>query len=472
MKHFTKYLGGILVILLLITPQNVLAYKKIKCFVLKPPEKILPGVERIAILDFECSGSRELLEGEVKDAEDIAIQILDKLTETKTESTDPNSIHGQNFSNYLITNLLKEDRGIHEVSTGFLGLGSGREGSTLQEGTFTNIYDIVERTQITQIIEEQKLGAAGFIDQNQAVELGNLLGVQAIIIGNISYTHKDSKYQETRTRKVNKQTTRYKVKCKKREVNVTVRAKIVSAETAQILASTENSKNKKEATCEDRTNTLSPIDELINSCLEEASAEIAKYIAPTYEFAEYELEKIKSGKYKTQAEKAAELAEELKIDEAYFIYKSAYDKNPYNPELLYNLCLMHEVVGNFEKAKEFAGMAYQLKDKGRFKDAVKRLEQMSEFSDALAQIGIEIKKHSFEISEAEKAQIVAKKVKTKGSRDDRVAVHALPDQQSEITVYIPGDLTFTVVKKEGEWYLIQLLGGNEGYVHSENVELQ
>ena len=38
---------------------NTFAYKKVKSFVLIPPKYILPGVERIALLDFQTEGSSE-----------------------------------------------------------------------------------------------------------------------------------------------------------------------------------------------------------------------------------------------------------------------------------------------------------------------------------------------------------------------------------------------------------------------------
>ena len=186
---------------LLFLTTSAFPYKKVKCFVLKPPEQILVGVQRIAVLDFESEGTREKAEEEKKSTEELVINILTQMTKDETNTVKQGVNHGRNFTDYLISELFKSDRGIREVKTGFLGLGSGREGKNLQEGTFTNVFDIVERTQLMQILEEQKLSASGIINESQVVQLGGMLGVQAIVMGNIGYTQKDSEYKEKRTKK-------------------------------------------------------------------------------------------------------------------------------------------------------------------------------------------------------------------------------------------------------------------------------
>lgn len=457
---------------LLFLTTSAFPYKKVKCFVLKPPEQILVGVQRIAVLDFESEGTREKAEEEKKSTEELVINILTQMTKDETNTVKQGVNHGRNFTDYLISELFKSDRGIREVKTGFLGLGSGREGKNLQEGTFTNVFDIVERTQLMQILEEQKLSASGIINESQVVQLGGMLGVQAIVMGNIGYTQKDSEYKEKRTKKKDGKTITEEVKCQRREVKVTVRARIISSETGKVLGSTEGSQTVKESTCADQSKTLPSIDDMIDKGLRNLCTDIANYLAPHYELESYELEKIKVGNYQQSAEKAATLAENLKIDDAYVIYKLIYDKDAYNPEVLFNLSIMHEVVGNFQKAEEFSNLALQLKDEGKYKKALKRLEKATEFKQALAQIGIEIKEHSFEVTKAAKHKVLAKKVKIKGTREDRVNVYTQPNQTSKVVARVPGDLTFTVIRRQGDWLLIKLLGGKEGFIHKDGIEFQ
>ena len=465
---------AVFVIFLLIIPSLAYPYKKVKCFVLKPPEKLLPGVKRIAILDFETQGASDKEEDRVDPSKKLAFQILSKMLEDKDEekTEDVTINYGRHFSNYLISKLIESDRGIEKVKTGFLGLGSGREGKTLQEGTFTNIYEIVERSQLIKIFEEQALAQSGAIGEDQVIQIGEMLGAQAIIMGNVDFYHSDEKYTEKRTVKKKKKKTTKTVNCQKRQVNISVRARIISAETGQILGSTDARFESKKKKCEGDWGSLPTISEMMDEGLQKLSTDVANYFAPNYKLESYELEKVKEGKYKKKAEKAAKLAENLKIDNAHIIYKSIYEQDAYNPEVLFNLAITHEVVANFQKAEELYNMALQLKDEDKYTKALKRMEKNVEFSEALTQIGIEIKEHSFEVTDVDKAKALARKIETKGSRKDRVVIYSQPNDTSEVVEKVPGSLTFTVIKREGDWYFIQLLGQKQGYVHKDKVNFK
>ncbi len=61
----------------------------------------------------------------------------------------------------------------------------------VQDKMITSLYSlkrfkILERTQIDKVLGEQKLGLTGAIDQNKAVKVGKLIGVDAILIGSIT----------------------------------------------------------------------------------------------------------------------------------------------------------------------------------------------------------------------------------------------------------------------------------------------
>jgi len=465
-----KFINLMSLLALVIFVNSSYAYKKIKCFVIQPPEQVLQGVSRIAVLDFTTEGASES-EEQIKKAEDLAVSILsDIIKGSKDKPTQIN--YGKNFSDLVISELIKKERGVKEIETGVFGLGKGREGQTLQQGTFTNVYEVVERSQLNQVLEEQKLGASGAIDDSQAATLGKLLGVQAIVAGNVKYSHKDSEYTEERTEKKNNKEVKKKVDCQRREVSVAVRARIISSETGQILGSTESSETLKESSCEDSYKSLPAVDEMIDKGLKKVGTNIVSYFAPYYKQESFELEKIKGDKFKDAGEKAAALAEEIKVDEAYTIYKSIYDKDAYNPEVLYDLGILNEVVGNFTQAEEFYGMALQLKDEGDYKKALNRIEKNVRFAESLAAMGVVIQEHEFQVSERSLATALAKKVKTKGNRSDRISAYQQASLQSEVIAQLPGDLTFTVLEREGSFYLIQLLGGKQGYVHQDKVDMQ
>jgi tetratricopeptide (TPR) repeat protein len=323
-----------------------------------------------------------------------------------------------------------------------------------------------------QVLDEQQLGAGGVLDQNQAAQLGQVLGVQALVVGNVGYTYKDNDFQEERTYTKDKKKYTTYVRCRKRAVTTTVRVRIISAESGQILGSKEASRALDKKECEENIANLPPVAQMVEDCLKHLSFEIVNYFAPQYLLSEYELEKIEVKQFKDLGETAAKKAEDLEVDDAYIIYKSIYDQDPYNPKLLYNMGVLNEVVGNYRKAIEFYGMALQLKEEKDYKKAFARVEKNLEFTEALRALGIEIAEHSFVASEADKAAALAQKVEIKGGSGDRIPVFAEPRESSEVVGQVPGGITFTVISQEGEWYRIKLLGGKEGYVHQDKAKMK
>ncbi|HPR18298.1 MAG TPA: FlgO family outer membrane protein [Candidatus Cloacimonadota bacterium] len=71
------------------------------------------------------------------------------------------------------------------------------EGNVTQLGRFlaeelltriftTGKFEVVERNLLQTVLEEQKLGTSGYIDQETAISIGQILGVDAIITGSIT----------------------------------------------------------------------------------------------------------------------------------------------------------------------------------------------------------------------------------------------------------------------------------------------
>lgn len=473
MNLLTKRLFIVFVLIQLLLFSSVFAYKKVKTFVLQPPKQVLVGVKRIAVLDFKTTGATEA-DKKIGSTQKLLYDIFTDIKDYKTSGAEID--YGARFSDLLISTLLKKKRGITKIKTGFLGLGSGKKGKSLLEGSFTNVYEVLERTQLMQIIEEKKLSASGMVTDDQTIDLGGMLGVQALVTGSVDYSHKDTEYKGSREKQKKKDGKKVKVKytvnCKKRQVKVRVRAKIINAETGQIIGSTSANKSYTKDHCEDSWGSLPSVDEMINDGLKELVPKIANYFAPYYKLQSFELDKISTKKFKKNAEKAANLAEDLKVDEAYFIYNKIYELDSYNPKVIYNLGIMNEVVGNFQEANEFYEMAQQLKIEKRYKKAFERTQRSVEFTEALAQMGVLIQKHDFSLSTEKQTEIIAKKVELKGKREQRFAIYSSADKTSEVVAKVPGGVRFTVLKREGDWYLIKLLGGKQGYVHKEKVKIK
>jgi len=113
-------------------------------FVLSPPEKELPGVEKISIMNFKG----------------------DK---------------GKLLADYMTSFLMQDERGIHDLSGNLFS--KGTEGKTYLKGARTNVFSLVERTEIDKVLQEQNLSNSGLIDDTQAAEIGKILGSVASELG-------------------------------------------------------------------------------------------------------------------------------------------------------------------------------------------------------------------------------------------------------------------------------------------------
>ena len=116
---------------------------------------------------------------------------------------------------------------------------------------------IVDRENLTLILEEQQLGLSGIMDEETAVSVGELIGAQAIVSGailnygeSIGRPQRSSRigYEQYKVKKLNKESNKYFYETKYRKtsyneyvnrnlVTATFQYKVISLKTGEILAS-------------------------------------------------------------------------------------------------------------------------------------------------------------------------------------------------------------------------------------------
>ena len=414
-------------------------YKKTRVFVLVPPEQILPGVKKLAVLDFTGEGA-----------------------------------DGHSFADAVTARLFEKQRGIEDIKTGgMFGVGGHmQEGKTLQQGAFTDVFALIERSRLAQVLQEQRLGQSGVLDEAQAAQVGKVLGVDAIVVGTVSYSVADQHVREEHTYTQNKHQYTRTVSCVNREGLMKARIRIVSAQSGQVLGSVDRPLPVKSKHCDDEEGGL-PTEQSVAEESGRALADaVANYLAPHFELREFELEKIHNKQFEALGERAAELAEALRVDEAYAIYKSIHDQDPYSPEVMINLAILNEVVGNWSQAKGFYENAFQLKKDDDYKRGLDRMTKDLSFRDGLAQLGVVIQEHTFAAGAEDMARATANVVEIRGGGEDRIPIRARPDDHGEVVASVPGGVTFQVVREEGNWFCIKLLDGKEGYVQKDKAKLR
>src|SRR5437879_11905246 len=219
----TVKIVALLTAAVLVAGPPTVVYKKTRVFVLVPPEQILPGVRKLAVLDFAGQGA-----------------------------------DGRSFADVLTSKLFEKQRGIQLIRTTslFAALRHTQEGKTLQQGAFTDVFTLIERNRLAQVLQEQRLAQSGLLDEAQATQVGKILGVDAIVLGTVSFTLTDQPLREERTYSENRrQYTRY-VSCLQREGLMKVHARVVSPESGKAVGSVDRPRPRKLKLCADAAGVL------------------------------------------------------------------------------------------------------------------------------------------------------------------------------------------------------------------------
>ena len=434
-RNFRQILLLLFTAMLLASP--ALAYKKVKCFMPQAPDINLQGMKRVAILDFESHN-------------------------------DVSAEAGRALADLMIEFMLMEDRGISAIHGGLFG--SKKGGVTLVEGLSTRCFDVVERSRMEAVISELKLGQTGIINESEASQIGEVLGVDFIIMGTVSAEKTDRHSREIHSKVRNKKKITFKVDCIKRKVSVSASIRIVDAKTGKILDTRRAYRKLEDKWCSDRRKDLRDDGEMAGTCVALIAWEFTNMINPWYELEVFELDKIKIKEFKKEADVAALATQKYELRKAYVIFKKLFDNDPYNPKYLYNLGILYEISGDFEMAKEMFDGAAMLKDDKRYKRAAERIARRTNLVPFYASLDMAIVPVDFE-SAADDKSLFTEFVKMRGKSQKRYPVYQGPANTSGEVVRIPGEIRLEVLAIEGDWYKIKLpIGGKIGYVHKDQIK--
>ncbi len=261
----------------------------------------------------------------------------------------------------------------------------------------SGFYTLVERSELQRILEEHAMGMSGVVDVNSAVEAGKLLGVDAIIFGEVTqYNVEDTKEH----RKVKKRvwTGEYerdakgniiyektlfggKVKKKKykevfvteevltRSATVAVAFRMVDVRTGQIRASRQamHSFNKSVVSGKGK---LPPKGEVLNLLLRQCVDDIARMLVPHEKLVTVKFEGGTKG-----LNQGIELAKNGLWDKALEVWLAEVRRNPGDPRGWYNLGIAYEALEQLDKAEKAFDKAVSLKTKKLYIQALKRVRQ-------------------------------------------------------------------------------------------------
>lgn len=261
----------------------------------------------------------------------------------------------------------------------------------------TNFYTLVERSELQKILEEHALNMSGVVDVETAVQAGNLVGVQAVIVGDvINYKCEDHRRTKKEKRKVwtgeyekdkngnfiyEKTLFGKKVKKKKyreelvdvevieREATVTLSFRLIDVQTGQIRATRETSHSYKKSV-KSGSGSLAPKQAILNRLTHQCVDDFVRMLAPHTVSIE-----TKFARGNNEVNRGIEFAKNDLWDKAQQVWEGVVSKDPSNHAAWYDLGLALEVQGMYEPAEKAYDRAVTLKSKKLYLKALKRIRQ-------------------------------------------------------------------------------------------------
>lgn len=453
MKNFSTLMIGMLVICM-----PLFTHAQLNCYSLQAPTFMVEGMEKVAILNFQ------------------------NRNDSYWHYYNPND-YGSQLADYMVGMLLEEHRGVYTEEKNKATKVTGddftvgklmaqkkakkyAEGTNFMERYRTDVYTVVERGQLDKIMAEQSLGASGAVTDADATELGKLLGLDVIITG--GYV---ADVNTTVKRSNSSNGSNYNAK---KKANVDVTMKIISVETGQILTlinKTASAKRSGSGSSHSGASSSLPSDaQLIRECMQIVAKSLVSHFAPMFVYQELEVEKPLGKGYKEEFKEARELVATDDLSGAFSILKEVYDSDPYDAAMAHNMGVIYEAVGNFDEAIEYHKAAYEVDPSKGHTASLERALDSKEALDELGRLGADITPYQFDPDAQERLQTV--KVKTKGKKNDRFEVYSEANKGTDVVAKVPGDTEFVRLSEEGSWFKIKLLGGKEGYINSEYLNLK
>ena len=230
-------------------------------------------------------------------------------------------------------------------------------------------FTIVSRSDFDRIIREQKIQNSGLIDESTAVEVGSLIGAEAIISGNVGkVTSSDTRFYEARTRcgdKKCKTVIRYRVGCTKRVIGLSAEIRMVDVVRGDIIYADTMKKSTVYKHCSDDSRALPSREMAAQNMATTMANNFTFKLTPHYRKFEVTLLEDPDLDYNDRQEELLEVSleyiKQARYDKAErFLFDLIDSTQQQSYVAFYNLGVIKEAQGNYKDAKEYYGAADDL----------------------------------------------------------------------------------------------------------------
>jgi tetratricopeptide (TPR) repeat protein len=279
---------------------------------------------------------------------------------------------------------------IEDFKNDTVGL-TGKIESRMSQTRFNNkpYFTLVSRDKINEIITEQKRQYSGITNDKKSVQLGEIVATRAFITGKVhSKDFNDTTFYEGRTKCLDekcKKTQTYRVRCKKRHINLGANIKIINVETSKLVYTNTYNKSGSWSACTDSYGSLPSPSKVWEKQANLIASQFINAITPSYTYREIELlEKPDidySSSQKSLLESGLAFIEKNRMEKAdRFLSQLVFETQSKSYVANYNLGVVKESQGEYQKAKQLFTLADNLLKKPNdiISDALERINRVIE----------------------------------------------------------------------------------------------
>jgi len=253
-----------------------------------------------------------------------------------------------------------------------------------------NYFTVVGRNDLDAVLNELKLQSSGLVNEKTAVKVGELIGADAIISGDVREpTKEDTYFYEKRVRCADKKCKKlayYNVRCMKRIVGLAAEIRIVDVSRGDLIYADTLSKNSVFKHCDDDGRVI-PSTMIVAQSLAEAMAREFTYkLTPHYKTFYVSLLDEPDIDYTDEQERllkvALEYIEQGRLDKAeQFLARLIDSTHEKSYVAFYDMGVVKEAEGKYEEAQEYYEYADNL-----------MIEPVEEINEAIQRIRALIEK--------------------------------------------------------------------------------
>jgi len=223
-------------------------------------------------------------------------------------------------------------------------------------------FTVVSRNDINKVIQEQKLQNSGLVNDENIVKVGELIGAQAIISGNVSpVTKQDSYFYESRVRCADKKCSKlleYNVRCMKRLVGLSAEIRIVDVTKGDIIFADTLRRSSSFKHCADDSRAIPSKMMVAQRLADDMANDFTYKLTPHYKQFNVKLLEDPDLDYTDEQEKLLKVSlkyiEQGRYDKAERFLKELIDAtNMKSYVAFYDLGVIKEAQGKYKEAKEY-----------------------------------------------------------------------------------------------------------------------